>query len=103
MVLDSFYDLGNLSWEGETFTVDLVNDTTEPLQFLQCADDYCESFARAKRVDPRESHPIAGTVDVLSWWQVQDEAGHVLGCFRIDFSQRPRGLELRASELRSCP
>jgi hypothetical protein len=78
----------NCDWEGDTFRVSLVNDTEAQLKFLQCDVD-CDTLHERLDADPGESHGANGTVDVASLWQVQDEMGHVLGCFRIDFDERP--------------
>jgi hypothetical protein len=74
--------------EGDTFGIDLVNDTDQRLQFLQCGGD-CDSFYQMPHADSGENVGINNTVGVVNLWQVRDEEGNVLGCFRIDFDHRP--------------
>ncbi len=65
-VIDAFvYDLEKvrIGWDGETYRVDLVNDTTQPLQFVLCVDDDCQSLDKTEHVDPGESHGAIGDED----------------------------------------
>jgi hypothetical protein len=78
----------NCDWEGDTFRMSLVNDTDAQLKFLQC-DLACDTIHQRLDAGPGESHGANSTAGVASLWQVQDQMGQTLGCFRIDFDERP--------------
>ncbi len=59
-------------WEGDTFNMDLANDTQEPLEFRLCTSTSCNRILRERRVESGEHFPATNTVGFLSYWQVQD-------------------------------
>lgn len=115
MVANFFYDLDNIAdligalaneiepGHGPHYGVDLVNDTTEPLEFMLCTDDECEAFAAKQTVAPGNSYPIVAEPGEPAWWLAQDEKGNVRGCFRIDFDLSGNGIDLLTSQLQPCP
>jgi hypothetical protein len=90
--------------EGDTFRMDLTNDTQEPLEFRLCSAD-CNRFHLESRIEPGKHRPTNFAVGILSYWQVQDEEGAVLGCFRIyEPDERPELRVLYVSkDLVPCP
>lgn len=101
-VLVNTFDV-KFDWEGDTYPVDFVNDTTRPLKFSVCAAGDCDSLRGTRIVKPGESYPVSGTVDLVSFYNVQDETGAEIGCFKLDFDARPKNLEIPVSRIRSCP
>jgi hypothetical protein len=96
-------DIAFTGWPdgGPQYRVDLVNDTTDPLDFTLCLDD-CESTGKTESVDPGESYRTLGDSDP-NWWLVTDEQGRIRGCFKIDFDPSDDGKDLLASQLVPCP
>ena len=91
------------SLEGDTFSMNVVNDTDERVQLRQCLDA-CDSSVRTPHLEPGDDYSVSAALGVLNWWQVRDEAGNVLGCFRIDFDDRPEFNDLYVGEdLVPCP
>lgn len=89
--------------EGDTFGIDLRNDTMDDVLFEACVRE-CASIGRTDRVEPGESRHVSGTLDYLAWYRVRSEADEVLGCLRIDFDRREDVHELRVSQdLVPCP
>ncbi len=58
--------------EGDTFRIDLTNDTQEPLEFGQCKRGNCNSFHFESRIEPGKDYGANFRVGILSYWQVQD-------------------------------
>lgn len=103
-LLDDFSEYAEkIGWDGQTFPVDLTNDSAEPLTFLVCVDDDCQSFGRREQVAPGETYPDVGKVDRPAMWLVSDLQGNVLGCFRIPFDKKYEHVTLRVSEIDRCP
>jgi len=73
---------GAFDIDGDTFTMHLVNDSSETLRYRLCLDD-CDSSPLEPEVGPGEDYQGNHTVGVLNWWQVEDIDGGILGCFRI--------------------
>lgn len=96
--------LGSCDWEGETFNVNLVNDTSERIQLQNCRSDDCDSFFSESLAlaEPGESIGVTGTVGRPTWYQARDEEGNVLGCFTLDLDESAN-FDLYASDLRPCP
>jgi hypothetical protein len=88
--------------DGDTFAIDLVNDTGQAQIVVECKFDDCENPRSSKLLAPDESARTIGVVGVVSWWQVLDLDENVLGCFRLDFDERPKH-DLFASDLGDCP
>jgi hypothetical protein len=95
--------IAKIGWGGGIhYGVDLVNDTAEPLDLFVCEDDGCDSLTNEKHLGPGESRRTVGD-DEPYWWLAKNEAGDVLGCFRIDFEPADHGIDLFASQLQPCP
>jgi len=93
-------------WDGDTYEIDLTNDREEALIFHYCNVDNCDEPIRSRSLAPSDSTAAIGTVDVLTWWQVRDTGGAVLGCFRLDFRHRPTDSEdtlYVTKDLDTCP
>ena len=90
------------SLDGDTYTLNLTNDTQEML--VMCARDCDSSPTRPRQVEPGEYALVSGAVGHGVLWQVRDLEDNILGCFIYDFDERPKIEERYVStDLVPCP
>jgi hypothetical protein len=102
LVVLVFVACQSIGFDGDTYSIELANASTEQLTFLDCGVGDCDDPLRTRRVDAGDSINAVGTVDVFTWWQVRNLESNVLGCFLFDFEERPSA-GLSTNELDECP
>jgi hypothetical protein len=92
--------------DGETMSIQLVNDTSHGVDFIQCGNDSCTKTDPGGRsgesIRPGDHFTTIAVIDVVSWYLVKDMTHAPVGCLRIDFHQRQANPRLFASQTVSC-
>jgi hypothetical protein len=91
--------------DGETMSIQLVNDTDQSVGFFQCRSGDCSDFGgrSVESVGPGDHFTTVAVIDVVSWYLVKDARSDTLGCLKLDFRQREPNPRLFASRTVSCP
>lgn len=88
--------------EGDTYAVDLTNNTQERLRFHACGGG-CDEEHLVTWVEAGDKRSANGALGVLNLWQVRNEEGVVMGCFRLDVEERSQVRDLSVSrDLEPC-
>jgi hypothetical protein len=77
----------------DSFGVAIVNDGTQPLQFLQCVGGGVHTCARTESaglLKPGESFTAQAGTDADNPWLVRTSAGKVVGCLPLHFTSYPK-------------
>ena len=90
--------------DGDTYRMDLKNDTPEILEIGLCGSD-CDKTNASNLVEPGDTYTSMNIVGVLNWYRVQDEEATVLGCIKVyEPDERPNIRERNVStNLVPCP
>ena len=85
------------SIDGDTYGLQLVNDTQEPLEY--------QYYGRKNLVQPGASRSQNAMAGHLSWWHVRNEQGEVLGCVPFDYprSSAKKIVRYVSLDLEPCP
>jgi hypothetical protein len=89
--------------DGDTYSVQLVNDTQQAVEFEDCLGDNCDDLRHVATLDPGDSSSENATVDADEWWLVRDESGAKLGCVNAPSDERYPDYEVLASAVQGCP
>ena len=85
-----------------TFPVWIENDGATPVVLKQC-DPHCKRFMDQADLVAGQRVAENTVVDIPNWWQVNDQAGHTLGCLPLLFGRRHDNAVVRTSQTQDCP
>jgi hypothetical protein len=99
-VIQLFGDL-----DGDTYVVEVRNDTARSLWFTYCVETDCSRLGGVRLIEPGKSFKVNSVAadHSLDNFVVHDGAGNVRGCLYLGYPKAMPGLVLHASATQSCP